>query len=103
MAKHRRRFSAEQKAVILREYLIDHVSISDLCDKHGLAPTVFYRWQKEAFENLPALFERKTDSRQSVMERENKILREKLASKDAVISEIMEDMIALKKKTGDLS
>jgi transposase-like protein len=25
--------------------------ISDLCDEQGLQPTVFYRWQKEFFEN----------------------------------------------------
>jgi len=27
------------------------VPISDLCDELGLQPTVFYRWQKEFFEN----------------------------------------------------
>jgi hypothetical protein len=34
-------------------------SASELCDKHGLQPTVFYRWQKEFFENGAAAFQPK--------------------------------------------
>ena len=30
---------------------MEGVPISDLCDELGLQPTVFYRWQKEFFEN----------------------------------------------------
>jgi hypothetical protein len=33
--------------------------ISKLCDKLGLQPTVFYRWQKEFFENGASAFEQK--------------------------------------------
>jgi transposase len=35
---------------------LDKVPISDLCDELGLQPTVFYRWQKEFFENGAAAF-----------------------------------------------
>ena len=31
--------------------------VSDLCDQHGIRPTMFYRWQKEFFENAAAAFE----------------------------------------------
>jgi hypothetical protein len=34
-------------------------AISKLCDEVGLQPTVFYRWQKEFFENGAAAFEQK--------------------------------------------
>ena len=30
-----------------------------LCNKEGLQPTVFYRWQKELFENGAAAFQGK--------------------------------------------
>ncbi len=30
---------------------MEGVPISDLCDELALQPTVFYRWQKEFFEN----------------------------------------------------
>jgi transposase-like protein len=36
--------------------LVEGVPISDLCDELGLQPTVFYRWQKEFFENGAAAF-----------------------------------------------
>ena len=101
MANNRRRFSPEQKAAIVREHLVDHVAISDLCDKHQIQPTLFYRWQKELFENLPSLFISKKDSRLSELERQNAALKEKLSSKDEVIAEIMEEMITVKKKTGE--
>jgi len=100
MRKHPRRFAPEQKAAILREHLIDKIAVSDLCDKHGLQPTIFYRWQKEMFENLPSLFERPRDSRVWALERHSQALQEKLAHKDGIIAEIMADYIAAKKKLG---
>ena len=101
MRKHRRNFSPQQKAAIVREHLIDRVPVSDLCDKHGLQPTVFYRWQKAMFENLPSLFERRNDSQVAALRRKNEALSAKLAQKDEVIAEIMADFIAAKKTLGD--
>ena len=100
MAKHRRNLSPQQKAAIVREHLIDRIPVSDLCDKHGIQPTVFYRWQKVMFENLPSLFERQGASPQASLQRQNEALKAKLATKEEVIAEIMADFIAAKKKNG---
>ena len=43
MAKTRRKFSPEEKVRILRQHLIENVPVSDVCDRYGLNPTVFYR------------------------------------------------------------
>ena len=102
MPRTRRRFSPEQKAAILREHLVDRVPVSDLCDKHGLQPTVFYRWQKELFENGSAAFERGNDARERALERKVEHLNAKLAHKDEVIAEIMESHVALKKGLGQV-
>src|SRR5271169_3872132 len=51
MRKERRHYTAEEKVAILRRHLLDKVPVSDLCEELGLQPTVFYRWQKEFFEN----------------------------------------------------
>jgi len=51
MRKERKHFSGEEKVAILRRHLLDKVPVSDLCEETGLRPTVFYRWQKEFFEN----------------------------------------------------
>jgi transposase-like protein len=100
MSKTRRRFTAEQKAAILRAHLIDQVSVADLCDKHKIQPTLFYRWQKEMLENLPALFERQSGSELKALRRQAEALKAKLVQKDEVIAEIMADFIAAKKTTG---
>ncbi len=102
MRKHRRKFSSQQKALVLREHLIDRIPVSDLCDKHGIQPTVLYRWQKSMFENLPSLFERGDESQAKALRARLEALKEKLAHKDSVIAEIMEDHVALKKTLGEL-
>ena len=103
MRKSRRHFTSEQKAAILREHLLEKNPVSEVCDKHGIAPTLFYRWQKEMFDNAPALFEHKNKGpKAKTVARKIAALEEKLAHKDAVIAEIMEDHIALKKTLGEL-
>ena len=59
MKKQRKHYTPEEKVAILRRHLLEQVPISELCDKHGLQPTVFYRWQKEFFENGAAAFQPK--------------------------------------------
>ena len=68
MASKRRTFAATEKVAILRRHLVDKVSVSDLCDEHGLQPTVFYRWQKAFFENGAAAFERRSDGREQAVD-----------------------------------
>jgi transposase len=51
MRKERKHYTAEEKVAILRRHLLDKVPVSDLYEELGLQPTVFYRWQKEFFEN----------------------------------------------------
>ena len=49
MPRTRRNYGGAEKMAILREHLIERVPISEVCDKHGLQPTVFYGWQKKLF------------------------------------------------------
>jgi len=103
MRRARRSFSSEQKAAILREHLLEKVPVSDVCEKHGLQPTLFYRWQKELFEGAPAQLAHKNRKPESqALRRRIAALEEKLARKDAVIAEIMADHIALKNELGEL-
>ena len=59
MKKQRKQYTPEEKVAILRRHLVEGVPISDLCDELGLQPTVFYRWQKEFFENGAAAFQQR--------------------------------------------
>jgi transposase len=101
MTNKRRSFSAEEKVSILRRHLVDKVPVSNLCDEYGLNPTVFYRWQKEFFENGAAAFERRSDGRERKLEEKVAALTAKLAHKDEVIAEIMDAHVALKKTLGE--
>jgi transposase-like protein len=42
MKKQRKRYTPEEKVGILRRHLLEQVPISELCDKHGLQPTVIH-------------------------------------------------------------
>ena len=53
----RKRFTSEEKVAILRLHLLEGTPVSDLCDKHGIGPSMFYRWQKDFFENGTAALE----------------------------------------------
>jgi transposase len=101
VAGRRRRFSSEDKVRILRLHLVEKVPVSHLCDEQGLHPTLFYKWQKEFFENGAAAFERGNGSKERRLEKENKALKVKIAHKDEVIAEIMESHVALKKSLGE--
>ena len=99
MAK-RRKFTAEQKVRVLRQHLVEKVSVADICDKHGLHPTLFYRWQKEFFENGAAAFQKSSDAPAKKMLKQIDTLKTRITHKDEVIAEIMESHVHLKKKLG---
>jgi transposase-like protein len=99
--RERRHFSAEQKVAIVKRHLVDQVPVSDLCDEHGLQPAQFYGWQKQLFEGGAAAFERKHKAAgPSPVERQVQQLQEKMATKNEVIAELMEENVRLKKVDG---
>lgn len=101
----RRRFTADLKAQIVKRHLSDRVPISDLCDEHGLQPSVVYGWVKQAIDALPAAFSgarTNAPSRDAAYERQVGALKARLAVKDAIIAEISEEYVAIKKSRGGL-
>jgi len=88
---------------VVKAHLVDGVPISDLCDRHDIQPAQFYLWQKQLFENGAIAFERKTKAAgPTPAERQVEALRAKLAIKNEVIAELMEDNVLLKKLDGAL-
>jgi transposase-like protein len=103
MKKERKHYSAEEKVAVLRRHLLK-VPVSDLCEELGLQPTVFYRWQKESFENGAAAFQTTKRPRRQAEEKQKRIefLERKVQTKDEVLAELMAEHIALKKSLGEL-
>lgn len=102
IATSRRHFNPEQKIAILRQHLLEGVPISNLCDQHQINPTLFYRWQKELFENGAAAFA-KPPRPGSVIKEQQTIqqLHNKLARRDEALAELMQEHVALKKSLGE--
>ncbi len=97
----RKRYTSEQKVSILKEYLVDRRTVSDICDDHGLNPTVFYRWQKEFFEGGHRAFERQSDKESKDIAKKLDKAAVKLQHKDGIIAELLSDHLALKKSLGE--
>lgn len=102
MKKKRRKYTPEEKVIIIKRHLIDKVPVSDICDQYNLQPTVFYRWQKEFFEKGAAAFEKTQSRKEAKKDRHIKELEKKLQTKNEVLSELMEEHVKLKKNFGDL-
>ena len=102
MKKSRKHYTPEEKVAILRRHLLEKEPISKLCEDLGLQPTVFYRWQKEFFENGTVAFEKKARPNHSVEQVRIAYLEKKIQTKDEVLAELMAEHVALKKTLGEL-
>ena len=102
MKKSRTHYTAEEKVAILRRHLLEGAVVSTLCDELGLQPTVFYRWQKEFFENGAAAFQRKARANQGAEQERIDYLEKKIQTKDEVLAELMAEHVALKKSLGEI-
>src|SRR5437762_10155368 len=78
-------YTPEEKVAILRRHLLEKEPIWKLCDELGLQPTVFYRWQKEFFENGASAFEQKARPNHSAEQERIAYLEKKIQTKDEVL------------------
>lgn len=99
----RRNFTPHQKVEILKLHLLEKVPVSEVCRRHNLQPTLFYRWQQQFFENGARSFE-VAPHKPKVEPMQAKInqLEEKLARKNEVVSELIKTHLQLKKSLGEL-
>jgi transposase len=111
MTQQRKRLSGPEKVAIVKRYLIDRVAIPDLSDGYELQPSQIYRWQAALFEHGADVFDLKKSRRAKAAEsaKAAQIARleavvaqkeAKIAEKNEVISELMEDNVLEKKPVG---
>lgn len=98
MSKVERRMrTAEQKLQVLREADQPGVTISEVCRRHSLAPSVFYRWRAVAQTGSASAL--KQDARRLPGKNDEEARREaELVRLRAVIAEITAENLELKKK-----
>ena len=102
----RRYLTPEQKVAIVREHLLDHVPVSDLCDKHQIHATQYDAWQKQLFEDGSVAFLRKANTanerrQKDAQQRRIEELESKIQNKNEVVAELLEEHVKLKKANGE--
>lgn len=107
MTKSRRSFTAELKAQIVRRHLSDKVAVSDLADEYGIQPSQIHAWVKQVLQQAERAFlgksgSKRKDRSEQVKEQQIARLEQKLARKNEVISELMEENVRAKKANGEL-
>ncbi len=95
-----KQYQPVEKVGIIRKHLIDKKAVSDICDKYGIHPSVYYRWQKQFFEGGEKAFATTTDTAVNQLKQEVNWLESQLARKDAVLGEVMQEYVTLKKVLG---
>lgn len=103
--RSRKSYSSLEKSEAVKRHIMNKEEVSLICDDLGIAPSLFYRWQKELFDNAAAAFEvksRRTGKKSATNKLELKIneLESCLNHKDTVIAQIAEECVILKKKHG---
>ncbi len=99
-ANGRKRYYPEKRATILKQHLLEKKDLSDVCDTNGIHPTMYYRWLKELLMNATYAFGKGKDKECQEWKNRALELENKLSRKNEVLSELMEEHIALKKDLG---
>jgi transposase-like protein len=81
--------------------LVEKEEVSRICEDLKIHPNQFYEWQKLFFENGVKAFESDEQQEATKLRHENDSLKAKLQRKDSVLSELMEEHVALKKSFGE--
>lgn len=93
-----RHFTADEKLKILEAARQPGATVAEVLRRYQLEGTTFYRWEREAKAAMRDALAGKGrgDARVRELERENERLRAELETKRRVISEVVEENLALK-------
>ena len=104
MAKKKlRKHSPELKVTIVRRHLLDQVAVSDLCEEYKIRPSLFYKWQKELFDQAIKAYQLSSMPVSIAHDKATiQRLEQKLLEKNEVLAELMQEHVKLKKALGEI-
>lgn len=106
MPKNRRRFSDAFKADVVRRHLSGKVAVSELATELEIQPSLIHLWIKQVLDQAEKAFDRskgpKRKKVQDLAAQRIARLEAKLANKNEVIAELMEENVKAKKSNGEL-
>jgi len=93
----KKRHTAEQKVLILRDLLESNIPISQVAEKYHVHVNDIYNWKKKLFENAASIFESKSSGVDKAQEKKIDLLEAKIKKKDDAINWLLSENIELKK------
>ena len=104
MSRTRRRFTPEQKAQIVRRHLAGKEPVSALAEEFGLQPSQIHTWVHTVLAQADKAFERSPEivRIEKAQAQRIELLEAKLANKNEVIAELLEENVQAKKAAGEL-
>jgi transposase-like protein len=104
MSRTRRRFTPEQKAQIVRRHLANKEAVSALAEEFGLQPSQIHTWVNQVLAQADKAFQQAAGNGRAEQAKDRRIeqLEAKLANKNEVIAELLEENVKAKKELGEL-
>lgn len=93
----KKRYTAEQKVIILRELLENNTPISQVAEKYNVHVNDIYNWKKKLFENAASIFEFKSSGADKAQEKKIEQYEAKLKKNQDAINWLLSENIELKK------
>ena len=100
--KKKKRYTSEEKSIILREHLENKIPVSDLAEKYEIHPNALYVWKKQLFEKAPATIGNKSKIEARSLSKAGKRIDEleaTIAMRESLITQLVQENIDLKKNT----
>ena len=98
--KTRQRWSAEEKARIVREYLLDRSRLADIADASGASPQQIRQWSKILLESAEDIFAGGSKKIKQRCKRDLKVRERKIIQLQEVVAELSTEVLQLKKDPG---
>ena len=104
MSRVRKYLTAEQRAEIVRRHLVGKEPVSNLADEFGVQPSRIHLWIKQVLDQAEHAFNRigRPQKGETTQSRQIERLQAKLAQKNEVIAELLEENVRAKKASGEL-
>jgi len=96
----RRKFTGDEKWRILMEGLKSGASIAEVCRRSQINESLYYSWLRQMEEGAKERLGNGSPGRNKP-EREKELLKDKIARQQAIIAEVVQENLALKKTLGD--
>lgn len=97
----RRKLTPDQKFKIIKEQMTTKTSVSDICKKYDIVPSLFYKWQEKFLSGALEGFKKSDDGPTKAELRKIEELEKKNIRMQAIITDLAGENVELKKSLGE--